>query len=180
MKHILKCRKFDPVSFLGKGWVIDEKVEKWKGTTLDANLITTKDYLREGETYINGEERFKRIKEATGDIQCDAQDFMALIQEKGHVTLNWLYETKGITWLSFWGTILRSPGGRRSVLYLYRSGVGSWRSDYGWLAYDWRDSNPAAVLASSSKNLDSSPLKSLNLDGKEVEIDKVKYKLTRI
>jgi len=148
--HILKRQSFDPVKFIGKGWLIDDQVSKRTGDNLDAGNITRKDYLKKKESYINGEERLKRIKAVREeDLQLDAEDFLALWQEEGHTTLNWLYETKGITWLSFWGAILRGPVGDRHVLYLYRLEDGSWSWHYNWVDYvDWYASRPAGVLAS--------------------------------
>lgn len=147
--HLLQRKPFDPEKFIGKGWKVDEQVGKRTGGNLDAGQITRKDYLKSGESYINGEERLKRIKAAPDDIQMDGEDFLALYEEKGQLTLRWLYDTKGITWLSFWGIILRRPSGDRNVLYLCRHGGGSW----DWSAYwvvddDWNASDPSAVLAS--------------------------------
>jgi len=149
--HILQRLPFDLKEFLGKDWKIDEQVGERTGDNLDAGKIVTKDYLCERESSINGKDRLKRIKAATGGIQLDAPDFLALWQEKDHVTLKWLYDTRGITWLSFWGTILRDPGGDRSVLYLYRGGDGSWVWSCSWVdGDDWDASYPAGVLASSN------------------------------
>ncbi len=149
--HILKRLAFDPEKFIGKGWKIDEQVSNRSGDNLDAGQITRKDYLKKRESYINGEERLKRIKAAgEQDLQLDAEDFLALYQEESQLTLRWLYDTKGITWLSFWGTILRSPGGCRFVLSLFRWDDGSWGWYYFWVGSDeWSASNPAGVLASS-------------------------------
>ncbi|MFH1891567.1 MAG: hypothetical protein ABIK83_02670 [Candidatus Zixiibacteriota bacterium] len=147
--HVLERLPFNPESFLGKGWKVDERVGTRTGGNLDAGRIVRKDYLREGETSITGEERLHRIKEAPGDIQLDAEDFLALWQEKDHATLRWLYDTKGITWLSFWGTVLCHPRGFRYVLCLYRDGVGSWYWYYYWLGRGWLGLSPAGVLASN-------------------------------
>lgn len=150
VKHILKRQPFDPVKFLGKDWTVDERVGSRTGGNLDAGQILRKDYLRKGESSINGEERLKRIKAAPADVQLDAEDFLALWQEEGHKTLNWLYETKSISWLSFWGTILRNPYGNRGVLYLCRRGDGSWSWSCSWVGRDfWSASPPSGVLASS-------------------------------
>lgn len=146
--HVLQRQFFNPESFLGQGWKIDEGIGQRSGSNLDAGRIVRQDYLRKGESYINGEERLKRIKKAPADVQLDADDFLALWQEEGHATLKWLYDTKGITWLSFWGTILRHPFGDRCVLGLSRGGDGSWCWDYVWLDSVWDSNDPAAVLAS--------------------------------
>jgi hypothetical protein len=149
--HILKRQPFDPVKFIGKGWTIDEQVGERTGDNLDAGEIVRKDYLKSGESSINGEERLKRIKAAPGDVQLDADDFLALYEEKGQLTLRWLYETKSIARLSFWGTILQDPDGDRRVLYLDRREGGSWDWDCDWVdSGHWDDGLPAGVLASSN------------------------------
>ncbi len=145
--HILQRQEFDPVKFLGKGWSIDEKVGQRAGNNLDAGKIVAKGYLKDGELYTSGEERLERIKAMLDDTQLDAQDFMALWNEKGHATLRWLYNTKGITFLSFWGTILRNLNDSRYVLFLYWN-EGQWSWYCNWLDYDFGADNPSAVLAS--------------------------------
>ena len=147
--HILARKPFDPVTFIGEGWTVDERIGKRSGDNLDAGKIVRQDYLKKGESSINGEERLRRIKATPADIQLDGEDCLALYKEEGQLTLRWLYETQGIRWLSFWGTILRSPYGSRNVLYLCRSDDGSWDWNYGWVdGGRWRASYPAAVLAS--------------------------------
>lgn len=148
--HILERQEFDPVKFLGKGWSIDEQLGRRTGNNLDASQIINKDYLKESESYTTGEERLKHIKANSSDIQLDAKDFMTLWNEKGHATLKWLYDTRGITFLSFWDTILRDPDGYRYVLCLCRFEDGSWRWNYYWVDDDyWDASFPSGVLASS-------------------------------
>ncbi len=147
--HILKRKPFNPATFIGKGWTIDERVGQRSGSNLDAGKIVRKDYLKKGEPSINGEERCRRIKANPADIQLDGEDFLALYEEKGQKTLRWLYDTQGITWLSFWGIILRNPNGVRGVLCLCRRDDGSWDWDYHWLVYDdWFAEYPSAVPAS--------------------------------
>ncbi|MDP2683813.1 MAG: hypothetical protein Q8P20_02040 [bacterium] len=151
IRYVLKRLPFDPVKFIGNNWSIDEQVGKRSGDSLDAGNIIGKAYLNEGETSINGEERLRRIKANPDDVQLDAEDFLALWQEKGRKTLNMLYEIKGISWLSFWGTILRLPDGDRIVLYLYRYDDGSWYWYYYLVGLDgWNARYPSGVLASSN------------------------------
>jgi hypothetical protein len=148
--HILARVPFDPVKFIGKNWSILEQVGKRSGGNLNVGQIIRKDYLKFDELFISGEERLKRIKATPDDIQLDAEDFLALWQEKGQKTLRWLYETQGITWLSFWGTILQNPGGSRDVLCLYQDDDGSWSWHYGWVNDgNWDASDSSGVLASS-------------------------------
>ncbi|MFH1509404.1 MAG: hypothetical protein ABIE68_04530 [bacterium] len=146
--HLLERQLFNPEQFLGKGWSIIERVGKRESGNLDAGRIVNKDYL-EGESYINGKERLQRIKAVPEDVQLDEQDFMALWQEKGHKTLKWLYDTKGIKFLSFWGAILRNPDGGRNVLYLCRFGDGSWDWGCSWVDHD--DGSASKILRPSSK-----------------------------
>ncbi len=148
--HILKRQKFDPEKFLGDNWSIDEQVGQRTGDILDAGKIIQKNYLKNDESHINGEEWLKRIKQAPEDIQLDANDFLALWLEKDHVILKWLYDTKSITCLSFWGTPLRDPDGRRHVLYLCRDRDGSWYWRCDWVGFDWDADDSASLLASSN------------------------------
>ncbi|MFA6042960.1 MAG: hypothetical protein WCV85_00475 [Patescibacteria group bacterium] len=147
---VLSRRPFDPVQFLGNNWRIVDRIGKRGGDSLRASDIVSKVYLHEGETSINGGELPNRIKANPDDVQLDAEDFLALWQENGHKMLNTLYETKGITWLSFWGTILKSMG-RRYVLYLGRHDYGSWFWSFAFIdADDWDADHPAGVYKRSS------------------------------
>lgn len=148
--HILERQEFDPVKFLGKDWNIDEQLGRRTGNNLDAGQIIGKDYLKEDESYTAGEERLKRIKAAPDDIQLDVKDFMALWSEEGHATLKWLYDTKGIIFLSFWDTILQDPDGDRYVLCLCRRGDGFWSWSFDWLGGRWSAGLPASLPASSN------------------------------
>jgi len=149
--HLLQRKPFDPEKFsgLGKGWKIVERIGQRVGNILDAGKISRKDYLEKGESYISGEKRLERIKANQTDIQLDGEDFLALYEEEGQKTLRWLHDTKGITWLSFWGIILEHPNGRRGVLCLDREDDGSWGWYYGWVDDGrWGTSYPSGVLAS--------------------------------
>jgi hypothetical protein len=151
--HILQRKAFDPKKFIGKGWSVDEQVShRPSGGNLDAGQITPKDYLKSGETFINGEERLKRIRAAgEEDLQLDGEDCLALYEEEGQLTLRWLHDTRGITWLSCWGIILRDPDGDRVVLDLIRRGDGSWHWRYVCVDDDnWGATDPSGVLASSN------------------------------
>ena len=149
VKHVLKRRHFDPVEFSGKNyWSIAERNGMRVGESLDAGNIVGKAYLNEGETFHTGEERYNRIKAASSDVQLDGADFLALWEEKSHKTLTWLYETKGINWLSCWGTILRLRDGFHFILYLYRGGDGSWHWDCCKISGSkWNANCPSAVIA---------------------------------
>lgn len=146
--HLLPRKPFDPKRYLDGDWsIIDLKIKRRIGDTLDASKIVTKNYLNQGGDYTFGTERLHRIKMNPNDIQLDAADFFALKQEENHVTLNWLYITKGITFLSFWGTILQNSTGDRYVLCLIGRGGYSWGWNYVRVDSDfWLASRPSGVL----------------------------------
>ncbi|MFA6042084.1 MAG: hypothetical protein WCV85_02115 [Patescibacteria group bacterium] len=149
--HLLQRKPFNPKKFIGAGWKVIEVLQPRNDGILDASQIVTKDYLKKGESSINGEERLRRIKASPADVklQLDAADCQALYEEKGQVTLRWLDETKGIKFLSGWNTILQSPRGNRCVLYLVRRVDGSWRWSDGWVGGgNWDADRPAGLLAS--------------------------------
>ena len=147
--QILERQDFDPVKFLGEDWSIEEQGGNRIDNNLDAKKIIIKNYLEKDEPDIDGKECLKRIKVTPKDIQLDASDFLALWQEEGHLTLEGLCYTKGITFLSFWGTILRDPDGEHSVLCLRRESDGSWNWCEGWLEDDWCTDCPAGILTSN-------------------------------
>ncbi|MCX6713049.1 MAG: hypothetical protein NTY66_02475, partial [Candidatus Vogelbacteria bacterium] len=69
---------------------------------------------------------------------------------KENSVLGWLYRTRKITYLDFFGLVLRDPDGRRCVLCLYRHGDGSWLWNYYWLDGDWESERCSAGLANDS------------------------------
>ena len=157
-------QKFNMAEFIGAGWTI------WKGakdgdglsgkedvdkralglTEVDLSSLILEENLKPGETNITGEEKLIRLM-AGGNIQLGAEAALALwrdYQENGENSrLEWLRRNRKITWLSFFGTRLRSPRGFRYVLCLCWYG-GQWFWDCRWLGYDWRQSNPSGSLVS--------------------------------
>ncbi len=148
--HILSTVKtFDPVAFIGRDWKVikDESDKRTEAMTeVDFTRVNFETCLKDGETYITGEEKLKRLKEG-GNILLGAETFLALWEEKDHATLEWLYKEKGVTYLDFFGTILGRPDGRRCVLYLYRDD-GGWHWRCFWLGLGWRDRDFSVSLAS--------------------------------
>lgn len=159
--HINRSTPFAPASFIGDGWTI------WKGpadgnglegeeeydtrstalTELDLTKVKLVTMLKSGETSITGEERLKRLKEA-GHIRLDAKIFQTLWENKPLIPESWKEKINGNTkFVSFDGTVLRSSGGDRCILYLYWLGD-KWHWLYDWLVNDWYASHPSAVLAS--------------------------------
>lgn len=155
---------FSPPDFIGQGWAV------WKGsptgnglegesdidaraeelTEMDLTQILFEHSLKGGESWIKGEEKLTRLKTA-GGIRLSGRAFLALWLnyqlDKENSYLEWLYRNRKVTWLSFFGLILRNPGGDRYVLYLYRSSDG-WGWNYDWLGSGFNATRVSAGLAS--------------------------------
>lgn len=156
--------KFDPTEFIGSGWTV------WKGpadgyglkgeqdldkrslalTEVDLAAAIFESGLKKSESSINGEEKLKRLQ-ASANTQFGGNIFLALWQDyqqnKENSCLEWLWRNRKISWMSFFGLVLRDPNGNRRVLYLYRYGDG-WVWGDGWLGDGWNAGGLSAGLAS--------------------------------
>lgn len=143
-----RSKSFDPVALLGQGWTIDEQDERsFVLNQIDFANVRLEHMLKEDEDHISGEEKLARLKKA-GYVRLDAKIFQALWENQSLIPESWKKKTNGnTTYVFFDGTILRSPGGRRSVLCLYWDD-GRWRWHCRWLEDDWGVGDPSAVLAS--------------------------------
>ncbi len=145
----LKTDLFDPVAFCGVGWsVLEEDKHSCELVEVDMTRVRFLHMLREeeGETSTKGEEKILRLKTMSSfAIRLDARFARDLLAEPGQVMLDWLYQTQGVTWIDFPGTILRGPSGSRFVLCLYRDERG-WDWDADWLENVWSRGSPSAVL----------------------------------
>jgi len=161
----IRTKPFNPAEFIGKDWRI------WRGPIGGDGLTGEKDTdprsqdiaeieiarilfetcLREGENSIKGEEKLSRLKKA-GHIRLGGNTFLGLWEDyqanKENSILELLYRTRKITYLDFFGDILRAPDGRRSVLCLYRNDDGQWDWLYNWLGHDWNADHLSAGYAS--------------------------------
>jgi len=158
-----RAKPFNPASFIGNGWAI------WKGlatgygltgdeqqdvrslalTQVDWNQVLFRTCLEGEEISITGEEKLKRLQKS-GEILLDAavgEDLWLDYKAKGKDSVLEGLRQRGVTYLDFFGTILRDPHGRRYVLYLCFDG-GRWRWDYYWLGGDWYAGHGSAALAS--------------------------------
>jgi len=144
-----RSKPFDPVSFIGKGWNIEEQDERSLTLTeLDLTRVHFKTMLKDNENVVKGKEKLQRLKEA-GYIRLDAKIFQTLWENQHLIPEKWKEKTEdNTTFIYFDGTILRRPRGDRYVVYLYWRG-GRWHWGYDWLEGDWSVINPSAVLASS-------------------------------
>ncbi len=141
---IVQATPFDPKSFLGEGWTINEQDEKSLALTeIDLSRVILETCLIAEETSINtGREKLERLK-AAGYIRLDARFFMALWKNKKLIPESW----KG-KFICFDGTILLNPEGERYVLYLHYRGD-DWLWNEKWLGNSCGNKIPSAVLASS-------------------------------
>jgi len=160
------CAPFDPAKFpsFGEGWSFwkgpkdgnglegEEERDKVSLALAEVDFEKT-DFLiclEEGESSITGEEKLLRLRKLGRPIY-GANQFLGLWQDyqscqnKADSKLEKLYQQKGVTYVDFFGDILRFPDGRRYVLFLYRDDDGSWHWGCSWLDYDWRVCRFSAV-----------------------------------
>lgn len=150
---------FDPATFIGGGWTI------WRGAMngdglngseaqdsaslnlieIDFSKVLFTTCLKEGESYITGEEKLSRHAVAN-QISLDAKIGQALLEEDGQATLSWLYTTLNITWFELPGTVLRDSPGYRYFLFLGRGDGGRWSWRSGWLDGNRYVAHVSAVL----------------------------------
>lgn len=160
-----QTKPFNPAEFIGKGWTI------WKGpidgdglsgeedtdkrslalTEIELASLSFEICLKEGEGPIKGEEKLRRLKKNPNLIRLGGNVFLGLWLDyqanKENSALEWLFRNRRITYLDFFGLILRNPNGYRDVLYLYRSG-GVWYWNCHWLENGWSADYFSAVRAS--------------------------------
>jgi hypothetical protein len=142
---------FDPKTFIGNGWSIEEQDERAIALTeIDLTSVMFDSTLEKGEKSIKGEDKLNRLKEKTNRIRLDAGIFKTLWENQILIPEKWKEETNGdTTFIFFDGTVLRDSDGYRYVLCLYWDD-GKWHWYYYWLEYDWFANDPSAVLASST------------------------------
>ncbi len=158
------CAPFDPAKFLNKDWAfwkgpkdgngMEGEEERDKASLALAEVDFEKaDFLtclEKGEGSITGEEKLIRLRKLNRPLY-GATQFMGLwqdyqqCQDKTQSKLEKLYQQKVVTYIDFFGDILRNPDGYRYVLYLYRDDDGSWDWDYYWLGNDWDEHDFSAV-----------------------------------
>ena len=146
--QIDRSKSFDPVTFIGEGWSIEEQDEKSLVLTeVDLSKVVFETTLEKNEKSIKGENKLKRLKEKSC-IRLDAKIFQMLWENQHLIPENWKEKTNGnTTYIFFDGTVLRNSVGIRYVLYLYGDG-GEWGWFYGWLGGGFGASDPSVVLAS--------------------------------
>lgn len=141
--QIDRTAPFDPVSFIGAGCSIAEQDERSLALTeVDLNQVTFETMLRFGEVSIEGEEKFRRLKEV-GHIRLDARVLQTLYENQALIPEDW----KSKDFIFFNGTIIRDSGGGQYVLCLFPLNSG-WRWGYRWLDRKWQAKDLSACLVS--------------------------------
>ena len=156
--------RFNPTEFIGAGWTVwkgpadgdglkgEEDLDKRSLALTEIDLATAifESGLKKGESSINGEEKLKRLQ-ASANTQFGGNVFLALWQDyqqnKENSCLEWLWRNRKISWMSFFGLVLRDPNGDRGVLCLYRVDD-EWYWSYAWLGNFWSAGRLSAGLAS--------------------------------
>lgn len=142
--------RFNPAEFIGQGWsiVADETDARSLALTeLDLTKVQQVTMLKDGETYVKGEEKLKRLK-SSDYIRLDADIFLMLWENQHLIPESWKEKVNGNTrYIYFDGTVLRGPSGGRYVLCLYWY-VGGWGWRVDWLDFDFGQGHVSAVLAS--------------------------------
>ena len=158
-------KSFKPAEFIGKGWTVwkgpidgdglsgEEDVDKRSLSLSEIKLASLffETCLKEGEKPIKGEEKLRRLKERPDLIRLGGNVFLGLWFDyqanKKNSAMEWLFQNRKITYLDFFGLILRYPDGDRRVLYLYRDG-GGWSWHCSWLGNAWAAGDLSVVCAS--------------------------------
>lgn len=143
-----RSKPFNPESFIGGDWSIEEQDERSLTLTeVDLSKVVFETTLGKNENRVKGEEKLKRLKEKNV-IRLDAKIFQTLWENQNLIPEGWKEKTNGSpTFIFFDGTILRNSNGLRCVLDLcWRDGEWYWY--YSWLGRGWHADDPSAVLAS--------------------------------
>jgi hypothetical protein len=158
MSNILsidRTKPFNPAEFIGEGLEIAEEDER-SLILSEVNLssIRFEHTLKQGETWVEGEEKLQRLKDA-GYVRLDAKIFQTLWENQHLIPEAWKDETNGhMTFIFFDGTVLRRPDRDRVVLYLFWDD-GRWLYRTRWYRLDCTADDPSAVLANSVKGVTS-------------------------
>lgn len=145
MQNILEIDRstpFNPETFMGPGWQIEEEDKRSIGLPkIPLAKISFDTMFRRHETSILGEERLKRLK-AWNLIRLDAKIFQTLFENQELIPEDWKIRGN----IFFDGTILRDPNiGRCSLYFCWRGG--RWLRCTYWLDYCRGTGDPSATLA---------------------------------
>lgn len=129
--------RFNPLRFIEPGWrIITEETDTRSValSELDLTKVELQTMLSDGESYIKGEEKLKRLKES-GKIRLDADIFFALWENQHLIPESWKEQVNGNTrFIYFDGTVLRALKGPACIICLY------WDEKWKW-SLDWLESS---------------------------------------
>ncbi len=118
----------NPIDFLGEGWeIVGEETDNVSKTItrLDLSHVQLVTMLNHDETFLNGEERLKRLK-SLRLIRLDLDIFHTLLENQHLIPESWKKKVNGNhRFIYFEGTILQNLNGNRYALCLYW-GRGRW------------------------------------------------------
>jgi hypothetical protein len=148
MKLMISRGFFDPAEFFGDGWkIVSEETDKVSTTITELDLRKVQQVaLLDGEAYISGEERLRRLKRSNY-ILLDADILVTLWWNQHLIPNEWRALINGRKrFVHFHGTILENIHGLRYVLCLYWEG--RWILDKSWMDDTFHAYHPSAVLKS--------------------------------
>jgi hypothetical protein len=166
MNKVLKTltAPFNPVEFFGKGWSFWRGPEDGDGLhgkeardraslahlRIDYANVEFITCLGEREISVSGEDKLLRLRDS-GRIIYGATAFMGLLQnycsstDKAESILEKLHQLRGLTYVDFFGDILRGPDGWRYALCFRRDSSGHWEPGHIWLYLNYSIQHHSAV-----------------------------------
>jgi hypothetical protein len=145
-------KPFDIVKFFGENWSIwkgpaggagvfgEDDVDQRSLAIVEVDVLTIiffETCLKDDKHKTSGEEKLLKLKATKEFIRFGADVFMGLWLDyqtnKGKSVLEFLYRTKKISYLDFFGTVFRKPNADRYVLHLYREDIRGWDWGCFWL-----------------------------------------------
>jgi len=135
-EHVIDC---DAQPFVPDGWSIEEHR---KGGAFKWDPVKVSLHLGRGQQNGKWIEGNRLRKELANKPVLNANILDYLLANPHLIPEEWKAKL-----VFFWGTIYRDRRGGLCVRYLEWRGD-RWLWDTFWLSFDWRDGNPAAVLAS--------------------------------
>ena len=147
---IVKHKVFNPTEFIEEGWTIIAEETDTRSTALtelDLTKVQFVTMLKDGESFINGEEKRKRLKK-DGRIRLDANAFLTLWEKQYLIPESWMERVNGNRrFIYFDGTVLQNSINQRCVLCLFCLENGRWGWDASQLDSNYYYNNQSAVLA---------------------------------
>lgn len=150
MLPIDRRKPFDPGVHSGSGWSVSKEDADQRSVVLpeiDLHKLRLETTLRDGEVFVLGEEKLRRLKESKL-IRLDSVIFLTLWEtpEVGNFLVDHLADYQTDTSCLFLdGEVILGPDNRRYVLYLrlYRYG---WTWGCRWLNHQYSVYHPSLVL----------------------------------